>query len=661
MNSITKEWTGILGGVPDWESINVKDFPEAFETAMREYGDDFEAIVSNPEPATFQNTVLAASSISELVDRVFALWGVCVSNNSTPEIEAIDAEWSPRIAEFFGKISLDSRWAARIKYIKENEKFHDPHAERVIDLSYTSLQKNGAYADDQTRDRLVEIGAQLSGLFTRFSQNSLADEGKQIALAAGVAINNTRSAVQPVLQGDADPENRRIAWEAFTQRGADTNYPVVAEILNLRMERAKLLGYANHAEYRLDRTTMAGSEGPVMDLLLDMWEGAKTAYEGEIRDIEAAKKSDGFDGPVEPWDYLYYVERIRKERYDIDDGELRQYFKLDNMVDAILWIAEQNFGMIFEENTGDIPVFDPDVRTFVVKSASTDHAIGLFYLDNFARQGKRSGAWMTTYRNQSEYLGTKTFASNNNNFIKATEGPTLLSLDDAVTLFHEFGHALHYLSSDIVYGELGHVPRDFVELPSQLFERWLLTPEVLNRFARHHETDAPIPKGFVDKIIEADKFNKGFEKIEYLSCALVDMMVHMNTTRDFDADEVKRFVEECHGNLKKPAEIAMRHDIPHFSHLFSSDSYSAGYYSYIWADVMVADVWEYFLEGGRPFLYPIRDNTEGATMYVANSRIQDYYDLLLASGNVTDRGQAYRDLIGRDPDAGALKRAFGFE
>ena len=358
--------------------------------------------------------------------------------------------------------------------------------------------------------------------------------------------------------------------------------------------------------------------------------------------MQAIADAEGAGIAIEPWDYLYYAEKVRRARFDVDQDAIRPYFELERMVQAALWSAEQLFDLRFRENTGDVPVFHPDVRTWEVTGADGGH-VGLFYLDNYARAGKRSGAWAELYRWREGFDGLRTpIASNNNNFIKGAPGqPTLLSIDDVRTLFHEFGHALHALLSEVTYPSLGPTPRDFVEVPSQLNEYWGRVPAVLDRFALHHETGEPMPQGLLDRILAAETFNQGYVTVEYLACALIDMDLHL---RPDGIDDVAVYEREALARLGMPREVALRHRLPHFSHLFGSDAYSAGYYSYLWAEVMDADAREAFEEAGDPFDRATAD------------RLRRF---LLAPGNSTDRAEAYRQFRGRDPEPDALLRTRG--
>lgn len=476
------------------------------------------------------------------------------------------------------------------------------------------------------------------------------------ATAAGkpgqYAIKNTRSAAQPVLQYATNRVLRERVYRAFVGRGDngdanDTN-ALIAEILKLRQARAELLGFKTHAHYRM-ADTMAKTPDRAMDLMMKVWPAAAGRVKEEVADMQAvadaeAKADKGPKLTIEPWDYRFYAEKVRKAKYDLDESEIKPYLQLDKLVDGMFWMAGQLYDMGFRENTGTIPVFDPKVRTFEVYNLKTNENIGVFYLDNFARDGKRSGAWMTTYRSYRELGGKRNvLASNNNNFTAGAGGvPTLISLDDATTLFHEFGHGIHFLLYKVKYPALGDVPRDFVEYPSQVHENWLLTPEILSRFALHYQTGKPIPQALVDKIRASDKFNQGFATVEYLSSAIVDMKLHNRTSAITDIDAFER---ETLAEIGMPREIVMRHRLPHFGHLFSSDSYSAGYYSYLWSETMDADTWAAFEEAGGPWDRKVADR---------------FRTILMETGNETDRIEAYRAFRRRDPDVSALLKKRGF-
>jgi peptidyl-dipeptidase Dcp len=477
-------------------------------------------------------------------------------------------------------------------------------------------------------------------------KSAAAAAAKERGLPAGqYAIVNTRSAVDPVLTFADNRALREKVWRAFVNRGDngnanDTN-ATIAKIVKLRADRAKLLGFPTHAHWRM-QDTMAKDPAAAQALMMRVWPAAVARVKEEVRDQQAVADKLGHKITIEPWDYRYYQEKVRKERYDLSQDEVKPYFELSNMINGMFWAAGQLYGLEFSENTGKVPVWHPDVRTFEVRREGK--VVGLFYMDNYARSGKRSGAWHSAYRTRVGLLGDEiVLNSNNNNFVEPAAGqPVLISLDDAETLFHEFGHAIHYLLVDVEYPEFAGAQRDFVEYPSQVNENWLLTPEVLNRFAKHHQTGQPMPKALVDKIMKAQTFNQGFATTEYLAAAIVDMMLHTDPNGVVDPDKFER---EALAKIGMPKEIVLRHRLPHFNHLFSSDAYSAGYYSYLWSETMDADTWAAFEEAGSPWHKPTADR---------------FRTTLLQTGNETDRIAAYRAFRGRDPDVNALLRKRGF-
>jgi peptidyl-dipeptidase Dcp len=671
-NILLADWTGPYDGVPPWDKVRPDLFPQAFQFAIDERRREVLAIADNPAAPTFVNTVEALEKTGQRLDRVEAVFGVMTSNMSTPEYQALDKEWSPKLAAASDEIILNPRLFQRVKAVYEARESAglDAKQQRLVTRLYDSFVRRGANLNDAQKQQLSAYNQQLAELFATFSEKVLADESTYItateaemkgvpadvkaAMAAAAkaqgkpagtyAIKNTRSAVDPILTFADNRALREKVWRAFVNRGDngganDTNQ-VIAQIVKLRADRAKLLGFDNHAEWRM-QDTMAGSPARAQDLMMRVWPAAVARVKQEVADMQ---KLAGSGITIEPWDYRYYQEKVRKQRYDLSQDEIKPYFALDNMVEAMFWSAGQLYDLGFKENTGTVPVFHPDVRTFEVTDKRTGEVIGLFYLDNFAREGKRSGAWMTTYRSRAGLLGDEiVLASNNNNFTKPGAGePVLISLDDAETLFHEFGHAIHYLLVDVNYPSLGGAQRDFVEYPSQVNENWLLTPEVLQRFAKHYRTGQPMPQALIDKIDAASTFNQGFATAEYLSSALVDMALHMDPDGVVDPD---RFERETLTRIGMPKELVMRHRLPQFNHLFSSDAYSAGYYSYLWSETMDADTWAAFEEAGSPW------DKATATRFRKT---------LLETGNETDRAEAYRAFRGRDPDVNALLKKRGF-
>ncbi|NJS14532.1 MAG: M3 family metallopeptidase [Sphingopyxis sp.] len=679
-NPLTAAWIGPYEGVPPWDKMQPDLFPDAFTQAMAEVRAEVDAAINNPAAPTCDNTHVPMMLAGDTMDRVSSMWGVQSSNVSNARVEEIDQEWSPRISTFFTELMQQPKLVARYKAVYDARNSSGLNAQqiRIVERAYEDMIRDGANLPEADRAKLVATNAELEKLFSQFSSKLLADEklntfvtdvkeldGLEPALIASFAsaataagkpgqyaIKNTRSAAQPVLQYATNRALRERVYRAFVGRGDngdanDTN-ALIAEILKLRQARAELLGFKTHAHYRM-ADTMAKTPDRAMDLMMKVWPAAAGRVKEEVADMQAvadaeAKADKGPKLTIEPWDYRFYAEKVRKAKYDLDESEIKPYLQLDKLVDGMFWMAGQLYDMGFRENTGTIPVFDPKVRTFEVYNLKTNENIGVFYLDNFARDGKRSGAWMTTYRSYRELGGKRNvLASNNNNFTAGAGGvPTLISLDDATTLFHEFGHGIHFLLYKVKYPALGDVPRDFVEYPSQVHENWLLTPEILSRFALHYQTGKPIPQALVDKIRASDKFNQGFATVEYLSSAIVDMKLHNRTSAITDIDAFER---ETLAEIGMPREIVMRHRLPHFGHLFSSDSYSAGYYSYLWSETMDADTWAAFEEAGGPWDRKVADR---------------FRTILMETGNETDRIEAYRAFRGRDPDVSALLKKRGF-
>ena len=669
--ALLREWTGPYDGVPPWDQVKVAQFPAAFQAAMKASKAEFEAMLEKPEAITFDNTIAAGELAGQEIGRLFSIWGVHSSNLSNPEIRKIQAEWEPKVSAFFSEQSLDARVFQRVKYLYDQRANLglDAKQTRLLERTYDSLVRNGALLDPGKKAQVISIETELSKQFSTFSEKVLADEETFILIdqeadlaglpesyaaslqaaakakgQSGWAVVNTRSAVQPFLENSTRRDLRQKVWQAFTMRGdngnANDTKGTIAEILKLRQQRAEILGFSTHAHYRM-ADTMAKDPDKAMGLMMKVWPAATARVKEEVADMQAIANADKIT--IEPWDYRFYAEKVRKAKYDLDQEAIKPYFQLDNMVAAMFDAAGKLYGMSFTENTGTVPVFEPKVRTFEVKRDGK--VVGLFYLDNFARAGKRSGAWMTTYRSQHK-LGGKNdivLASNNNNFVPGADGvPTLISIDDATTLFHEFGHAIHFLNYDITWPSLGGTPRDFVEYPSQVNENWLLTPYILNTYAKHYKTGEPIPAALVEKIRASDTFNQGFSTVEYLSSAILDMKLH---NRSDPVADPAAFERETLAEIGMPKEMVMRHRLPQFNHLFSSDSYSAGYYSYLWSETMDADTWAAFTEKGDVW------DKETA---------KRFRSMILSTGNETDRIEAYRAFRGRDPDVKYIMKKRGF-
>jgi peptidyl-dipeptidase Dcp len=674
-NPLVAPWSGPHGGVPPWNHVRPEHIPGALEAAVAEQRAEIDAIVANDQLPTFENTIAALERSGRTRDRVERLFAVARENITNPAFQALEREWQPKLTAASDAIYLDSRLFGRIETVYRSLDAFDlaPDQRRLTTLLHDLYVRRGARLDAAQKQQLSRINQELASLFSEFRQNVLADENTWVVLdseadLAGLPdslvesarsaaaerqldstwiIVNTRSSVDPFLTFSSRRDLREKVWKQFKSRGDsggehDTK-AIIARIVKLRAERAALLGFASHAHWRM-ADTMARDPEAAQALMMKVWPAAVARVSEEVADMRAVAARERGAATIEPWDYLHYAEKVRKQRYDLDQGELKPYFELDNMVAAALWSAERRYGISFAEITGTVPVFHPEVRVFEVTDTGSGAHRGVFYLDNFARQGKRSGAWAFSYRTQHTFDGPVTpITSNTNNFVKAAPGePVLISLDDAETLFHEFGHALHALLQDVRYPFLAITPRDFVEYPSQVNEQWVLTREVLDRFARHYQTGEPMPQALVDKVVRSRKFNQGYATVEYLAAAILDMELH---TRPDGAFDPATFERDALARIGMPREIALRHRLPHFDHLFGSDSYSAGYYSYLWSDVMATDTWQAFLEASGPWDQDVA---------------QRFRTHILSQGNATDRADAYRRFRGRDPDVRALFEDRGF-
>ncbi len=675
-NPLTEKWTGSYGGVPPWDKVKVSDFKPALEEAMEENLREIDAIANVRSVPTFENTIAALEQSGKKLDRVSTLYGVWGANMNSDEFGKVEAEMDPVLAAHSDKITQNTALFQRIEtvYNSPQMKSLTPEQQRLVWVYYTSFVRAGAKLDAAKKARLSEINQSLAGLYTKFSQNLLGDEGnlyllitdekdlaglspamKNAAASAAKAkgkegwmIRNTRSSVDPFLTYSDRRDLREKAWRMFINRGDNAderdNNATISQIMALRAERAKLLGFPTHAHWRLENA-MAKNPENAMKLMNGVWPAAVARVKEEVADMQAMADKEGAKIKIEPWDYRYYMEKVRKAKFDLDQNEIKPYLLLDKMRDAMFFVAGELFNFTFTPVTG-VPVFHPDVTVYEVKDKMTGKHVGLWYFDPYARDGKRSGAWMNAYRNQERMNGEiTTMVSNNSNFVKPSPGePLLISWDDASTMFHEFGHALHGLSSNVTYPTLSgtNVARDYVEFPSQLLEHWLSTPEVLQKYAVHYQSGKPIPQALVDKINKAATFNQGFATTEYLSSALVDMKMHLAADKKIDTDV---FEKETLVSLGMPNELVMRHRTPQFGHLFSSDGYSAGYYSYLWSDVLTADAFGAFTEGKGAY-----------DREVAKRLVQNVFSV----GNTIDPAAAYRKFRGRDPNVDALMIKRGF-
>ncbi len=676
-NSLLPQWVGPYSGIPPFDKIEVAHFKPALEAAMTENLNEIEKIAANTASPTFENTITEMERSGKLLDRVQTIYGIWSSTMNNKDFESVETEMEPKLAAFYDKITQNEKLFKRLETIYNSpaKKSLTPEQQRLTWLYYTNFVRAGAKLDAKSKARVSEINQKLAGLFTKFSQNQLADETnlfivlkeekdliglpsslKDAAASNGVkkklpgtwVITNTRSSIDPFLTYSDRRDLREKAWKMFINRGDNggehDNNAIITDILLLRAERAKLLGYATHAHWRLENS-MAKTPERAIKLLEEVWTPAIARVKEEVADMQALANKEGAKIKIEPWDYRYYAEKVRKAKYDLDQNEVKQYLQLEKLREGMFWVAGELFNFNFTP-ISNVTVYQQDIKVWEVKDKTTSQHIGLWYFDAYAREGKRSGAWMNAYRNQQRVdKEITTIVSNNSNFVSGNPGePVLISWDDANTLFHEFGHALHGLASNVTYPSVSgtNVVRDYVEFPSQLLERWLSTPEVLQRFAVHYQTGKPIPQSLVDKIEKAATFNEGFSTTEYLASALIDMKLHLAGSQKIDPDA---FEKKTLSELNMPTELVMRHRTPQFGHIFSGDGYSAGYYSYLWSDVLTADCYSKFLEDGGPY-----------NKQVAKS----LRDNIFSVGNTIDPEVGYRAFRGRDAKIDALMKSRGF-
>ena len=675
-NPLIDPWSGPYNGVPPFDKIKIEDFIPSLEMAMNQKREEINAITANPEKPNFKNTIEALEKTGLALKRFQGVYYVWTSNMATPALDSIQATVEPRFASFNDSIIQNSQLFARIEAIQNDTASLTAEEKRLWWRYHTTFVLAGAKMDAKSKERVAAINQQLASLFTKFSQNQLKDEGEKyleikdakdldglsesmIAAAAESAksknkvgswvINNTRSAIEPFLTNCKNRSLREKAWRMFINRGdngdANDNNAIIPQILALRAERAKLLGFETHAHLRL-ADKMAQTPEKALSLLESVWPFAIDRVKEEVTDMQKLADKTGDKIKIEAWDYRYYAEKVRKDKYDLDESEVKQYLELENLREGMFFMASELFNMKFTQ-IKDVPVFHPDVRVYRVNDIKSDKLIGLWYFDPYARQGKRSGAWMTAYREQEKLNGDiTTIVSNNCNFLRGKENePILISWEDAETLFHEFGHALHGLCSNVKYPSLSgtNVATDYVEFPSQILERWLSTKEILQKYALHYKTKEPMPQSLLDKIKNASKFNQGFATVEYLASALIDMKLHLAGAQKIDADKFER---ETLLALKMPKEMVMRHRTPQFGHIFADDGYSAGYYSYLWSEVLSADAWEAFTEAGGAY-----DKTVGKRLY----------DYVFSVGGTMDESTAYSLFRGKEPTKNALMKARGFK
>ncbi|HEY5950759.1 MAG TPA: M3 family metallopeptidase [Kofleriaceae bacterium] len=669
-------WTGPYGGVPPFDKIKVKDFKPALMKAMDMSRADIKAIAESKEPATFDNTIAPLEDSGRAFSRAGALFGTYTSTMSSKPMQSVEKEMAPIMAAFSDEITQNEALFQRIKAVYDGRKAAKltPEQNRLVEVTYQNFARRGAALGAKDKARLKDINQKLATLFTTFGQNVLADEeGQTIVLdkeddLAGLPeslrtsmktaadakklkgkwlISNTRSSAEPFLTYSSRRDLREKVFKMWISRG-DTagehdNKPVITEILSLRGERAKLLGHKTHAHWIID-DNMAKTPDAAMALMMKVWKAAVARVREEVADMQKIADAEKAGHKIEAWDYRYYAEKVRKAKYDLDQDEVKAYLQLDKLREGMFWAANQLYGLTFKPIKG-VPVYHKDVTTYQV-TRDGKH-VGLWYFDPYARDGKRSGAWMSEYRTQEGFkTAVAPIVSNNSNFVKAKAGtPVLISWEDATTMFHEFGHALHGLNSNVKYPTLAgtNTKRDFVEFPSQLNEHWLTTPEVLNKFCLHYKTGKPMPADLLGKVEKAKNFNQGFKTVEYLYAAIYDLRIHMTPT-DKPIDPAK-FEEATKKEIGAPSEIVMRHRPPAFGHIFSDDGYSAGYYSYIWADTLTADAAEAFVE---------------AKSFYDKTTAKKLHDNIMSVGNSIPPDVAFRQFRGRDVDTDALMRDRGF-
>ncbi|HXW72468.1 MAG TPA: M3 family metallopeptidase [Methylocella sp.] len=674
-NPLLAPWTGPFEA-PPFAAISPRHFREAFEVGLARAKAEVEALAADAAPPTFANTIEELERSGRDLSRVSSVFFNLTSANTNDELDQIEREIAPRLARHYSEIYLNAALFERTTalYSRRNELNLNAEQSRVLNRYHTIFIRNGGGLAQATKARLAEIGERLALLGTKFGQNVLADEKAYLLLletdedtaglpdwlvsaAAGNAtdrglagklgITLSRSCIEPFLQFSARRDLREKAFRAWARRGETggitDNCAIASEMLRLRAERAGLLGYKTFADFRL-ADQMAKTPQAALDLLHSVWQPALKRAHQEEKALQQIAADEGNNFPIAPWDWRYYAERRRKAEFDLDEAEIKPYLELDKIIKAAFYVANRLFGLSFNERD-DVPLYHEDARAWQVTGHDGREA-ALFIGDYFARPSKRSGAWMSHFRPQRKLDGeVHPIVVNVMNFAKARRGePCLLSFDDARTLFHEFGHALHGMLSDVTYPLLAgtHVASDFVEFPSQLYEHWLEQPEVLRRFATHFETDAPMPEEFLQRLLSARQFNQGFATVEYTASALIDLALHLE--EDAEPIDISRFEADHLKKLGMPAAIIMRHRTSHFQHVFSGDAYSAGYYSYLWSEILDADGFEAFEESGDIFNLSLAE------------KLHRY---VYAGGNLREGEEAYRAFRGRPPTPVALLRKRG--
>ena len=674
-NPLFDEWT-TPDGVPPFARIAPEHFGDAFARSLAEHEAEIAAVATDPSAPTFDNTIAAMETSGRSLSRVSNVFYVLVGAHSNDKLLEIEREIAPRMARHWNAIHSNETLFRRIDALMQRVETLGLTAEqkRVLERYHISFRRAGAGLDQDAKKRLAEIIERLAQIGTSFSQNLLADE-QAFALSLedeaelaglpdfmreamkseaeerglkGYAVTLSRSMVEPFLQFSERRDLREKIFRAFIMRGDNggptDNKAIITETVQLRAERARLLGFSDFAHYRLD-DAMAKTPAAVRDLLDTVWAPARSRALADRDALQALIQEEGGNFELAPWDWRYYAEKLRRRQCDLDEAAIKPYLSLERMIEAAFYTAQRLFGLSFRPRS-DVPCWHPDVRVWEVRGAD-NNPVGLFFGDYFARPSKRSGAWMTSMRDQERLSGdVRPLIVNVCNFAKAPEGePTLLGFDDAHTLFHEFGHALHGLLSDVTYPEISgtNVATDFVELPSQLYEHWLEQPELLRRFALHYRTGEPMPESLLQRLIAARNFNKGFATVEYVACAFVDLDFHAMAAPA--AIDLNAFEAAALARIGMPDEIVMRHRPPHFGHVFSGGGYAAGYYSYMWSEVLDADAFEAFEETGDVF--------DPATA----KRLRE---AIYGAGGSREPAEAYKAFRGRLPSADALLRKRGF-
>ncbi len=666
-------WTGPLG-LPDFRAVADADFAPAFEAALLAHDAEIAAVAADPDAPNFDNTLVALEQAGEALGRVSALFWNRSGTDTNDVIQALERDIAPKMSRHYSAIAMNKALFARVDglYLSRRQLGLTPEQDRLLERIWKSFIKAGAQLDGAGQKRLAEIGETLASLGARFGQNVLADErdfmlvldkeedlsglpGFLLEAMSAVATDRgqpgthavtlSRSIIEPFLTFSSRRDLRETAFRAWISRGATggptDNSAIIAEIVALRDEKARILGFETYAAYKLD-DTMAKTPQAVQSLLGDVWERAVRQAGVEEADLAAVVAEEGLNHPVEAWDWRHFAEKVKARRFAFSEAELKPYFPLDRIIDACFDVANRLFGLTMVERP-DIDGPHPDARTFEVHDRH-GRQIAAFIADFYARPSKRSGAWMSSLQSQHRLpnedgsIGALPIITNVMNFAKPAPGrASLLSLNDALTLFHEFGHALHGILSDVTYPSLSgtSVSRDFVELPSQLFEHWLTVPGILEKHARHYETGQPIPRALIDRVQAARTFNAGFNAVEFTASALIDMAWHAGPApRDPAAFEAATLTK-----LGMPASIVMRHRSPHFLHVFSGEGYSAGYYSYMWSEVLDADAFAAFEETGDPF---DPDTAEKLRRHI------------YAAGGSRDPAELYQAFRGRMPSADAM-------